>query len=104
MKFSASGILGLLPLPAWERVGVRGLRDDRETLTLTPPLSHPNSGLPEFGAKNWRKSETSDFRWEGEHIECAAPQKHGESDSRNGENAQVYSAAARAGCACAAMR
>jgi len=37
-----------LPLPIGERAGVRGNQPlDRNP--LTPPLSNPNSGLPEFG-------------------------------------------------------
>jgi hypothetical protein len=27
-------------------------------------LSHPNSGLPEFGTLGWPKSDRSDFGWE----------------------------------------
>jgi hypothetical protein len=27
-------------------------------------LSHPNSGLPEFGTLSWPKADESDFGWE----------------------------------------
>jgi hypothetical protein len=39
---------------------------------LTPPLSHPNSGLPEFGTLRWPKSDISDFGREREQTEPAA--------------------------------
>jgi hypothetical protein len=34
-------------------------------------LSHPNSGLPEFGTLRWPKSDISDFGWEREQTEPA---------------------------------
>jgi hypothetical protein len=34
-------------------------------------LSHPNSGLPEFGSLSRPKSDKSDFGWEREQTEFA---------------------------------
>src|SRR5712692_5800025 len=64
--------LGGLPLPCGERVGVRGYSSIDRPNPLTPPLSQPNSGLPEFGILSWPKSEVSDFGWEREPTEPAA--------------------------------
>src|SRR5712692_8215870 len=61
-----------LPLPFGERVGVRGDSPLDRPEPLTPPLSHPNSGLPEFGTLRWPKSDISDFGWEREPTESVA--------------------------------
>src|SRR5713101_2532029 len=61
-----------LPLLFGERVGVRGDSSLDRPEPLTPPLSQPNSGLPEFGTLRWPKSDTSDFGWEREPTEFAA--------------------------------
>ncbi len=42
-------------------------------LATLATLSQPNSGLPEFGAIEWLKSDKSDFNWEREKIN--APRK-----------------------------
>ncbi len=68
--------LGALPLPAGERMGVRGVRSFDWPVPPHPLASlatspHPNSGLPEFGTISWPKSDISDFGW-GE-VEPAVP-------------------------------
>ena len=68
--------LGALPLPRGERVGVRGFGSIDRPQPLTPPLSHPNSGLPEFGTLSWPKSDRSDFGWEREPTESVASSRH----------------------------
>jgi hypothetical protein len=56
--------LGALPLPIWGEGGGEGVTDRPKPQPLTPPLSHPNSGLPEFGILKRPKSDGSDFGWE----------------------------------------
>src|SRR5713101_4697159 len=62
--------------PFGERAGVRGSPTadgiPERTKPLTPPLSHPNSGLPEFGTLSCPKSDRSDLGWEREQAESVA--------------------------------